>query len=48
MVPIALQRAVGLERLSPLADAAIGGLFMGTILSLFYLPMLFTWVSANE
>ncbi len=27
MVPIALEQAVGLERLSPLADVAIGGAF---------------------
>ncbi len=45
MVPIAMQRAVGLERLSPLADAAIGGLLVGTILSLFYLPMFYVWMS---
>jgi multidrug efflux pump subunit AcrB len=44
MVPIAMQRAVGLERLSPLADAAIGGLLIGTFLSLFYLPMFYVWV----
>lgn len=44
MVPIAMQRAVGLERMSPLAVAAIGGLILGTVLSLFYLPMLYVWV----
>ena len=44
MIPIALQRAVGLERMSPLAVAAIGGLLLGTVLSLFYLPMLYVWV----
>ena len=44
MIPIAMQRAVGLERLSPLADAAIGGLLVGTVLSLFYLPMFYVWV----
>jgi multidrug efflux pump subunit AcrB len=47
MLPIALQRAVGLERLSPLADAAIGGLLLGTVLSLFYLPMLYVWVTGK-
>lgn len=47
MVPIAMQRAIGLERLSPLADAAIGGLLIGTFLSLFYLPMLYIWVTGN-
>jgi len=39
MIPIALEWAVGLERLSPLADVAIGGLLIGTILTLIYIPM---------
>lgn len=39
MIPIALEWAVGLERLSPLADVAIGGLLVGTILTLVYIPM---------
>ncbi len=43
MVPIALERAIGLERLSPLADVAIGGLLVGTLLSLLLLPMLYLW-----
>jgi multidrug efflux pump subunit AcrB len=40
MIPIALEQAVGLERLSPLADVAIGGLLIGTLLTLIYVPML--------
>ncbi|HFB53447.1 MAG TPA: efflux RND transporter permease subunit, partial [Sulfurimonas autotrophica] len=39
MIPIALEQAVGLERLSPLADVAIGGLLVGTLLTLVYVPM---------
>ncbi len=39
MIPIALEQAVGLERLSPLADVAIGGLLIGTLLTLVYVPM---------
>ncbi len=39
MVPIALEQAVGLERLSPLADVAVGGLIVGTLLTLVYVPM---------
>jgi multidrug efflux pump subunit AcrB len=39
MIPIAFEWAVGLERLSPLADVAIGGLLVGTILTLVYIPM---------
>ncbi|WP_457561367.1 efflux RND transporter permease subunit [Caminibacter sp.] len=40
MIPIALERAIGLERLSPIADVAIGGLLVGTFLTLVYVPML--------
>lgn len=42
MVPIALEWAVGLERLSPLAVVAIGGLLVSTFLTLIYVPILFT------
>jgi multidrug efflux pump subunit AcrB len=45
MLPVALEHAVGLERLSPLADTAIGGLLLGTVLTLFYLPMFYVWVA---
>ena len=40
MIPIALEQAIGLERLSPIADVAIGGLLIGTFLTLIYIPML--------
>ncbi len=39
MIPIALEQAVGLERLSPLADVAVGGLIVGTLLTLIYVPL---------
>jgi multidrug efflux pump subunit AcrB len=39
MIPIAMEHAVGLERLSPLADVAIGGLLVGTLLTLIFVPM---------
>ena len=39
MIPIAFEWAVGLERLSPLADVAIGGLLIGTRLTLVYIPI---------
>lgn len=39
MIPIAFEWAVGLERLSPLADVAVGGLLIGTVLTLIYIPM---------
>jgi multidrug efflux pump subunit AcrB len=48
LLPIALEHAVGLERLSPLADTAIGGLLIGTVLSLFYLPMFYVWVKGKS
>jgi multidrug efflux pump subunit AcrB len=48
MLPVALEHAVGLERLSPLADTAIGGLLIGTVLSLFYLPMFYVWVKGKS
>ena len=41
MVPIAMEWAVGIERLSPLAVVAIGGLIAGTFLTLLVVPVLF-------
>jgi len=40
MVPVAFEWAVGLERLSPLAVVAIGGLVVGTFLTLLIVPVL--------
>jgi len=42
MIPIALERAIGLERLSPLAIVAIGGLMVSTFLTMLYVPMFYT------
>jgi multidrug efflux pump subunit AcrB len=42
MLPIALERAIGLERLSPLAVLAIGGLMVSTFLTLLYVPIFYT------
>jgi multidrug efflux pump subunit AcrB len=42
MLPIALERAIGLERLSPLAIVAIGGLLVSTFLTLLYVPIFYT------
>ena len=47
MIPIALEQAVGLERLSPLADVAVGGLLIGTLLTLIYVPM-FAYIFDNK
>jgi len=41
MVPLAMEWAVGIERLSPLAFVAIGGLIAGTFLTLLAVPVLF-------
>ena len=42
MIPIALEWAIGLERLSPLAVVAIGGLMVSTFLTLVYVPILYS------
>ena len=47
MIPIALEQAVGLERLSPLADVAIGGLLIGTLLTLIFVPM-YAYMADNK
>jgi len=41
MVPIAFEWAIGLERLSPLAVVAIGGLVVSTFLTLVYVPLIY-------
>ncbi|WP_231475357.1 efflux RND transporter permease subunit [Persephonella sp. KM09-Lau-8] len=41
MIPIALGWALGLERLAPLGTVAIGGLIVGTFLTLIYVPLLY-------
>jgi len=41
MIPLALEWAVGIERLPPLAFVAIGGLITGTFLTLIAVPVLF-------
>ncbi len=42
MIPIAAEWAVGLERLSPLAIVAIGGLMVSTFLTMVYVPILYS------
>ncbi len=43
MLPVAQGAAIGLERLAPLGAVAIGGLMVGTILTLLFIPMVFIW-----
>ena len=42
MLPIAMEWAIGLERLSPLAVVAIGGLMVSTFLTLIYVPIFYS------
>ncbi len=44
MLPIAMELAVGLERLSPLAVVAISGLVISTFLTLAYVPAMYVWL----
>ena len=43
MFPIAQGAAIGLERLAPLGAVAIGGLIIGTLMTLVFIPILFIW-----
>ncbi len=43
MLPVAQGAAIGLERLAPLGAVAIGGLMVGTVLTLLFIPMVFIW-----
>ncbi len=42
MIPLAMEWAVGIERLSPLAFVAIGGLITGTFLTMVAVPVLYS------
>lgn len=44
MMPIAIAPKTGLDAYQPLAVAVVGGLIMGTILSLFVIPIMHTYV----
>lgn len=48
MVPIALEWAIGLERLSPLAIVAIGGLMVSTFLTMVYVPVFYSLFEDGE
>lgn len=43
MIPVASGSAIGLERLAPLGAVAIGGLIVGTFLTLIFIPLIFIW-----
>lgn len=44
MLPVAVAPKTGLDAYQPLATAVVGGLFVGTILSLFDIPIMHTYV----
>ncbi len=48
MLPVALGSAIGLERLAPLGAVAIGGLIIGTFMTLVFIPILFIWTVKEE
>jgi multidrug efflux pump subunit AcrB len=48
MLPVAQGAAIGLERLAPLGAVAIGGLIMGTIMTLVFIPIVFIWTVKEE
>lgn len=48
MWPVAEGSAIGLERLAPLGAVAIGGLIVGTFLTLVFIPLLFIWFVKEE
>ncbi len=48
MLPVAQGSAIGLERLAPLGAVAIGGLVVGTLMTLIFIPVGFVWLVGEE
>ncbi len=48
MLPVAQGAAIGLERLAPLGAVAIGGLIIGTLMTLVFIPIVFIWTVKDE
>ncbi len=48
MLPVAQGAAIGLERLAPLGAVAIGGLIVGTLMTLIFIPIVFIWTVREE
>jgi heavy metal efflux system protein len=46
-IPMAVSTSTGAEVQRPLASVVIGGLVSSTMLTLFLLPVLYSWVSAG-
>jgi len=48
MLPVAFGWAIGLERLAPLGAVVLGGLVVGTVLILVFIPLFFVWMHPDE
>ena len=48
MLPVAQGTAIGLERLALLGAVAIGGLVVGTLMTLIFIPVGFVWLVGEE
>ena len=48
MLPVAQGAAIGLERLAPLEAVVIGGLIVGTLMTLVFIPIVFVWTMRVE
>jgi multidrug efflux pump subunit AcrB len=48
MIPVAFGWAIGIERLAPLAAVVIGGLIVGTFLTLLFIPLVFILSMKNS
>ena len=48
MLPVAQGTAIGLERLAPLGAVAIGGLVIGTLMTLIFIPVGFVWLVGEK
>ncbi len=48
MLPVAQGAAIGLERLAPLGAVAIGGLIIGTLMTLVFIPIVFVWTTNDS
>ncbi|QOR61932.1 efflux RND transporter permease subunit [Sulfurovum sp. ST-21] len=48
MLPVAQGAAIGLERLAPLGAVAIGGLIVGTFMTLVFIPVMFIWTVKEQ
>jgi len=48
MLPVAQGAAIGLEKLAPLGAVAIGGLVVGTFMTLVFIPIVFIWTVKED